>query len=368
MENNHDIDKTFSEASKNSEEPATFPGFDKVWDTIEEKLDKKQDRKKIFPGWIPYGIAASLIIGSGIFYFTDKKESIDTIQPVIARNIIDSPKNTITVVPEHIQKLDNMVKSNMHRKTLSEPSGKIAYENVPKLYAPPLSSPVYEMTVPASQAESVPIAEEKPMDTTARQNLEEVIAMGIKKEKASIVNAMASSAKKKVSDFTAVADTAEVIYPNSTFNLNDKDKEPEILAYNKGYVNRNKAVAQGSGFGSKIGSKMDLNAIAGVAPGLSINRVSGAQGSGNMSIYIRGNANSGIYPMVIINGVPSDIEALKTMDPKKIQSVWSFNGEKAGPVFGARAANGIIVVETKDISRKEKRKLKELLDDHLLKK
>ncbi len=197
MENNHDIDKTFSEASKNSEEPATFPGFDKVWDTIEEKLDKKQDRKKIFPGWIPYGIAASLIIGSGIFYFTDKNEDIDTIQPVIAGNIIDSQKNTVASVPEHIQKLDSMVKSNIHRKTLMEPSGKIAYENVPKLYAPHLSSPVYELTTPASHTEAAPVAEEKPMDTAARQNLEEVIAMGIKKEKASMVNAVASSAKKR---------------------------------------------------------------------------------------------------------------------------------------------------------------------------
>ncbi len=133
-------------------------------------------------------------------------------------------------------------------------------------------------------------------------------------------------------------------------------------------MNRNKAVAQGFGLGNKIGGKMDLNTIAGAAPGLRVNPVSGAQGSGNMSISIRGNANSGIYPMVIINGVPSDIEVLKKLDPKKIQSVRSFNGEKAVPVFGARAANGIIIVETKDISRKEKKKLKKLLDDHLLRK
>ena len=39
MENNHDIDKKFNEASQSLEEPATFPGFDKVWAKVEEKLD-----------------------------------------------------------------------------------------------------------------------------------------------------------------------------------------------------------------------------------------------------------------------------------------------------------------------------------------
>ncbi|WP_449397513.1 hypothetical protein [Chryseobacterium wanjuense] len=48
MENNHNIDKTFNEASKTLEEPATFPGFEKVWSTIEERLDKKQEKKKHF--------------------------------------------------------------------------------------------------------------------------------------------------------------------------------------------------------------------------------------------------------------------------------------------------------------------------------
>ena len=45
MENNHDIDKKFNEASK-TEEPATFPGFDKVWTQVEGKLDKKENKKR----------------------------------------------------------------------------------------------------------------------------------------------------------------------------------------------------------------------------------------------------------------------------------------------------------------------------------
>jgi len=46
MENNHDIDKKFNEASQSLEEPATFPGFDKVWAKVEEKLDKKRRQEE----------------------------------------------------------------------------------------------------------------------------------------------------------------------------------------------------------------------------------------------------------------------------------------------------------------------------------
>lgn len=88
MENNHDIDKTFNEASQSLEEPATFPGFDKVWAKVEEKLDTHQAKKQNrIPAWFPYGIAASFLIASGIFYFTSTSEDEKIGQLVIAKNI-----------------------------------------------------------------------------------------------------------------------------------------------------------------------------------------------------------------------------------------------------------------------------------------
>ena len=48
MENNHDIDKKFNEAYQSVEEPVTFPGFDKVWEKVEKKLDKKEHQRKSF--------------------------------------------------------------------------------------------------------------------------------------------------------------------------------------------------------------------------------------------------------------------------------------------------------------------------------
>jgi hypothetical protein len=362
MENNHDIDKTFNEASKTLEEPVTFPGFDKVWNTVEEKLDKKQNKKKNIPVWIPYGIAASLLIGSGIFYFNDQKENKNASRPVIAQRAIHDQKDTSSEVPEHILKLDSMVKNNMQKDILPVASAKIAYEKVPELYT---SSPVFEMNTPASDAASV--SEKNRMDTLKRQNLEEVITMGIRKERSSMVNAVASSVKIKESDLNKAADTAEVIYSNSVLSFNEKDKEPEILAYNKEYANKHKAIAPGSGFENKLGSKLDANILKGSVSGLNISSGSGGvPASGKAKISIRGTANSEAHPLIVINGMYSDSEFFKKLDPNKIESVQVFKGEKAVPVFGNRAVNGVIVVITKDISRKDRKSLKKLLSNGLL--
>lgn len=121
MENNHDIDKKFNEASQSLEEPVTFPGFDKVWTKVEEKLDKKEDKKRIIPTWIPYGIAASLIAGLGAFYFINKNNGSEFEKSVIAHNTV-SPK--ASTVKSNIEKKIEEVKAS------KETSQILAYEDV----------------------------------------------------------------------------------------------------------------------------------------------------------------------------------------------------------------------------------------------
>ncbi|STC94159.1 hypothetical protein [Chryseobacterium carnipullorum] len=128
MENNQDIDKRFNEASKLSEEPAVFPGFEKVWGKVEEKLDQKEEKKRILPVWFPYGIAASVILGLGVLYFLDKKETTAPGNPVIA----EKPKDHLQ--RNQIQTIDSTVKSNIEKeievsKSPQEPPA-LAYENI----------------------------------------------------------------------------------------------------------------------------------------------------------------------------------------------------------------------------------------------
>lgn len=369
MENNHNIDKTFNEASKTLEEPATFPGFEKVWNTIEEKLDKKQEKKKIFPIWLPYGIAASLLIASGVFYFNNQKENTEIAKPAIAETVVES-KMPATATSGNILKIDSIVKVNIQSESLPAAPAKIASHTFPKMVTSPLASPVVVAPAQPSYDDVSDAVYDKVSDTLQSKNLEEVrIAMGLKKDKVSMINAerLASSEKKKISDLNAIADTAELIEPIDVFDLKQQAREPEILAYNKKYKKSQKPVAATSAFGEKIGRNSYLNSIQGATPGVNVSSISGKPGSGKVDILIscQNSAKPEMNPLVVIDGQVSDMETLKKLDPKKIENISVIKKEKAAGLFSGNAQNGLLVVITKDISKKEKRKLKKLLKKEL---
>lgn len=364
MENNHDIDKTFNEASKNLEEPATFPGFDKVWAKVEERLEKKEEKKRrIIPVWIPYGIAASLLIASGIFYFTHEKQNKEIQQEVIAAQT--SIQKDISAEPSaQVRKIDSTVKMNIQNKILPVPSEKIiAYQASPKKTPLPYSS-MSEMSAPiASHQEAAQAAEQKmmTMDTLRRQNIEEVITMRMKKEKASM-NAMASS--QKISQLNTIGDTAESSYPNLAFNL--KEKETEIKSYNKVNAKAQKPLVFNPVTENHLAGKADTSSFK-IAQGLHTNVISERSKKADVSISIRGTASANQQnPMVVIDGKVSDMETFKTLDSKKIDEVIVLKGDRAALLFfGEKARNGVIVVITQSISKKEKKKLKKLLSENM---
>ena len=375
MENNS-IDKTFNEASKTLEEPATFPGFDKVWAKVEEKLDKKEEKKsKIVPIWLPYGIAASLLIGSGIFYFSNKKDNAEVTQQVIAKNIISENKPS-AAISEHVQKADSIIKVNIQKETL--PPVTIAAEAPPVAIQAPFPVVSFPpLASPARYEEPVVLERENKIieDAPKNQNTEVVNAMGIKKEKVSMVNSLnysSSSDKKNITELNAVADTAEAVYSTNPYDLKESSQEPEILAYNKGYLKAKQPIAGNyQGLANRIGNKEAINSIRGAVPGVNINSISGRQGSGKVDISIscEGSSKANNSPLFVINGKATDSELFKRIDPKKIESIRVFKADTATALFGNQAANGAVLVETKDISRKEKRMLKKLLKkEKLLKK
>uniref|UniRef100_A0AAU6WLX0 Uncharacterized protein n=1 Tax=Chryseobacterium endophyticum TaxID=1854762 RepID=A0AAU6WLX0_9FLAO len=198
MENNS-IDKTFNEASKTLEEPATFPGFDKVWAKVEEKLDKKEEKKRKGMGlWIPYGIAASLLIGSGIFYFTSESETPAVPKQAMAQQIL-APKSQQAEISANIRKTDNIVKANIQKEIFKAPTAKIAYRKVPEIAVLNAVARVSDMPLPqVFPKETTAVAEDKIItDTEKRYHAEEVIATGIRKEKSSMVQALAANSTVK---------------------------------------------------------------------------------------------------------------------------------------------------------------------------
>lgn len=99
---NQDIDKMFSDAGKSAEEKPTFPNFEKVWQNVEEKLDKKEEKKRIIPIWLPYGIAAGLALTFGVLYFM--KDDRVKIEPQIVSKDYGKPINpNLTETPKKVE-------------------------------------------------------------------------------------------------------------------------------------------------------------------------------------------------------------------------------------------------------------------------
>lgn len=88
--------------------------------------------------------------------------------------------------------------------------------------------------------------------------------------------------------------------------------------------------------------------LQGKIPGLQINQTSGEPG-GQMSMQIRGanSINSGNQPLVVIDGYPSE-QGLDDLNPNDIESVSVLKDAASSALYGSRAANGVIMVTTKE--------------------
>jgi len=102
--------------------------------------------------------------------------------------------------------------------------------------------------------------------------------------------------------------------------------------------------------GEKIDQTPALNidrSLEGAMTGLKINDRGGEPGTSDLSILIRGKETLGDNsPLIIIDGVPTGSEGLSNLSPQDIASVNVLKDASAA-IYGARAANGVILVKTK---------------------
>ncbi|MFP3597121.1 YfbK domain-containing protein [Chryseobacterium sp. SIMBA_029] len=322
MENNHDIDKKFNEASKMLEEPETFPAFEKVWRNVEERLDKKEDKKRIIPAWIPYGIAASLIIGLGAFYFLDKKENTAPEKPLIVNNREgNQSKNTI-------QKIDSTIASEITKETGAQkkPNQSIIAYNIPpvEMMQPPSVAPLYN-EIPYL-ASNYPEVVNEP--TT---NIEEVVmtGYGLKKSVQKVTGSVTTVRSESIMQQNSVSNALQgrVAGVQIAQEGSRRQKSDQIVTtfdnINRGYLSDDKIVVRG------------------------------------MSTL-----NTTNNPLFIVNGEVVDRTYFSSLNPKKIKNVQILKGADATSLFGSQGANGVVVVKTKRLSKKEKMRMKELQEEN----
>lgn len=94
------------------------------------------------------------------------------------------------------------------------------------------------------------------------------------------------------------------------------------------------------------------NMLQGLMPGVQVTQSTGQPGSGT-NIQIRGMgtfSGAGANPLVLIDGVEGDMNKL---DPNVIESVSVLKDAASASIYGSRAANGVILVKTKDGGSKD---------------
>lgn len=155
----------------------------------------------------------------------------------------------------------------------------------------------------------------------------------------------------------------------TTTSVADSTDNQEIIrgnAYNFHYINRSQKDILGA---ANYLNERQLQGSATVAidgllqgrvAGLRATGYSGAPGSGAL-IRIRGNStlNAGATPLYIVDGIPvaaaryrstltrgADINPLADINPEDIESVTVLKDAHATALYGARGANGVIIIKT----------------------
>ncbi|MDE7442572.1 MAG: SusC/RagA family TonB-linked outer membrane protein, partial [Muribaculaceae bacterium] len=125
----------------------------------------------------------------------------------------------------------------------------------------------------------------------------------------------------------------------------------EVVAVGYGTQRRGDLTGSVASVGSKELMKVPTSditqALAGRMAGVQVNQSEGEPGA-SISIRVRGGMSitQSNEPLYVIDGFPSE-DGLSTIDPAEIESITILKDASATAIYGARGANGVVVVTTK---------------------
>jgi len=148
-------------------------------------------------------------------------------------------------------------------------------------------------------------------------------------------------------------ETQEIIVGTKTIinvTLESSVSLEEVVVVGYGSATKKELTGATSKVGGEDVEKLNLSrmdqALQGQVSGVNISTNSGSPG-GASNIRIRGLSTFGDNdPLILVDGVVYDSEGLNALNPSDIKSINILKDATAG-IYGVRAANGVILVETK---------------------
>lgn len=414
MENQDKIYKQFQQATKDAE-TKQVPGLDKIWARVEEKLDKKEEKKPVF-WWRKLAVAASLLLVMTLGYLLFLEE--DVVLPT-TNSVVESPKELETVVPN-----ENKIIEEKQEEVIA-PTKTFDAKNTAKIFkkeqqktAVAVVEPPIEMKDDTAKKEmqsadditvSSLVLEENNLETESSLVTTKVITNPITGEKTIKgvvtsksdglplpgVNVVIKGTNNGVQTdfdgkFTLKAKLGDQLlfsyigFKHSIVSISKKENITIALEENSANLQEVVVIGYGTKSTRKSHSKekayrdgdlkVAINKSQGYIPslqgqvaGVNVVSSSGAPGS-DATIRIRGfgSVNGNKNPLYIVNGVPYDEAKIKNLNPNDIKDIKVLKDAAATSIYGSRASNGVIIINTKNgkfkkLSEKElKKKLEEL--------
>ena len=316
MENfNKNIDQLFSDESKKAEENTTFPSFEKVWEKVENRLDKVENttKKRIIPIWLPYSIAASLVFTFGIMYFFNQKETISNYSNIASngsKELIDNQNFKNNLDSAKIAKLDQSIKQNIKESHLNEISKN---DNIVKTK---ISLPQVLGASKISNQENVSSYSNAEADKTKEIAINDDNQIMLAKAAPSPkVESNASIESEGIIE-TKKYKSAEI----SRMSLNNQKTSEQLTA-----------MAEQPSFSEYVVNNDEDFKIS------------------------RKHASE---PLYIVDGYVADAKFLKNYNKRKITSLNIVEGDNAKKLYGNLAKKGVVVITTKGLNSQEEEYLK----------
>jgi TonB-linked SusC/RagA family outer membrane protein len=172
--------------------------------------------------------------------------------------------------------------------------------------------------------------------------------------------AVPASAKTLVFSYVGYASKELALTGQASYTIQLEESEGtlnEVVIV--GYGKQNRATVSTSV--TRVGEKEfanapaanPLNQLQGKVAGLSL-QVSSGQPGANPQIFIRGGASTspeGDAPLFVVDGVVGSMRNISDINPDDIESMQVLKDAASTAIYGARAANGVIIIKTKSGKR-----------------
>lgn len=375
----------FKEAADQTEQHR-FPGFDEVWQQVETRLDKKEQPKVVpfhYKKWLAIAASFIVMLFAGVAIYQNNKNvepELTTVKESSTKPVMGADTNLTT---EPAVSPDALVNSDKN-----EP---LSIKTIPAVKAPETKSILGRGTVAAAMVSNSEMEVKGIVtDTTGKPIAGASIAVNGNNTGVIADANGAFTLKAKEGDLFAVN---AIGYDAKQIQVNEKNNvkialEPANNSLSDvvvvGYGSMKKEAKSGSVAGinqqSLMASNNSMNIerqLQGRVPGVHVEHYSlskketlpkgNAAPGASPEIRIRGIASvkPGNETLYIINGMVANGKALKQIDPKQIEKIDVLKDASATAIYGSRAQNGVVIITTKSLTKKQQSDLQKLNDQML---